>query len=48
MKKKKKLRIVEVLIPTTYADESSHLKPIRYGLTVLKIIFKNFIGKYDF
>jgi len=45
---KKKLRITEIPIPTTYAQEKSHLKPFKYGFTVLKIILRNFMGKYDF
>jgi glycosyltransferase involved in cell wall biosynthesis len=38
MAKVKDLRVVEVPIPTIYADEVSHLKPIRYGLEVLSIL----------
>ena len=45
---KKKLRIADLPIPTHYGDEESHLKPIEYGLDVLKIILRNFMGKYDF
>lgn len=45
---KKKLKILELPIPTHYADEKSHLNPITYGIDVLKIILKNFMGKYDF
>ena len=48
MSGKKRLRIREVPIPTRYADEESHLKPIKYGINVLKIIWKNWRGKYDF
>lgn len=48
MSGKKNLRIVEIGIPTRYADEVSHLKPIKYGLDVLKIILKEKTGKYDF
>lgn len=48
MAAKRKLRIREVPIPTRYADEESHLKPIRYGLDVLKVIWRNFRGGYDF
>jgi glycosyltransferase involved in cell wall biosynthesis len=44
---KKKLRIADLPIPTHYGDEESHLKPIPYGLEVLKVILKNFQGKYD-
>ena len=38
MAKVKKLRVVEVAIPTIYADEISHLRPVRYGLEVLSIL----------
>ena len=48
MSGKKKLRIADLPIPTHYGDEESHLKPIEYGFDVLKIIFRNFMGKYDF
>jgi glycosyltransferase involved in cell wall biosynthesis len=45
---KKKLRILELPIPTRYATEESHLNPITYGFDVIKIIVKNWMGKYDF
>lgn len=45
---KKKLRIREIAIPTRYADEKSHLKPIQYGLDVLRIIWHNYRGGYEF
>lgn len=45
---KKKLRIKEIPIPTRYAEENSHLKPIQYGVDVLKIVIRNLMGKYDF
>lgn len=45
---KRKLRIKEIAIPTRYADEKSHLKPIQYGFDVLKIIWRNYRGKYEF
>lgn len=48
MASKRKLRIKEIAIPTRYAEEESHLKPIQYGMDVLKIIWKNFRGGYDF
>jgi glycosyltransferase involved in cell wall biosynthesis len=47
MAAKRKLPIVEVAIPTRYADEQSHLKPIQYGMDVLRVIWKNFRGGYD-
>lgn len=45
---KKQLRIADLPIPTFYGDEKSHLQPIKYGFDVLKIIARNFMGKYDF
>jgi glycosyltransferase involved in cell wall biosynthesis len=47
MGKIKGLRIAEIAIPTIYADEVSHLKPIQYGLNVLSVIFAYKSGKYD-
>lgn len=40
------LRIVEVPIPTIYADETSYLNPIKYGLDVLAVVRDYFGGKY--
>lgn len=37
----KRLRIKEVMIPTTYADEKSNLNPVTYGLRVIKIALKH-------
>lgn len=48
MSGKKSLRITEIGIPTRYAEEKSHLKPVKYGVDVLKIILKEKTGKYDF
>jgi glycosyltransferase involved in cell wall biosynthesis len=45
---KRKLRIKEIAIPTRYADEKSHLRPVKYGLDVLNIVWQNFRGKYEF
>jgi Predicted glycosyltransferases len=45
---KKGLRVKELPIPTQYADEESHLKPIQYGLNVLGIMMKYLVGKYNF
>lgn len=45
---KKGLRVAELPIPTRYADEKSHLKPIEYGINVLKVMFRYKRGKYDF
>lgn len=44
---KKGLRVKELAIPTQYADEESHLKPIQYGFQVLGIMMKYLVGKYD-
>jgi glycosyltransferase involved in cell wall biosynthesis len=45
---KKKLRIKEIAIPTRYAEEKSHLRPVKYGIDVLTIVWQNFRGKYEF
>lgn len=45
---KKRLRITEIGIPTSYGEEESHLKPFKYGLDVLGIIIKEKMGRYDF
>ena len=45
---KKGLRIKEIAIPTLYADEVSHVKPIKYGFDILKILTKYLLGKYNF
>ncbi len=42
----KSLRIKQIPIPTNYGDEKSYLKPIPYGLAVLKITMKYLFGKY--
>lgn len=42
------LRIKEIGIPTCYAEETSSLKPIRYGFDVLKIMLNYKLGKYNF
>ena len=47
MSGKKNLKLKEVPISTTYADESSNLNSIKYGLNVFKIIIKEKLGKYD-
>lgn len=46
MAKIKGLRITEVPIPTTYADEVSHLKPVKYGFDVLSVVWGYLTGKY--
>jgi glycosyltransferase involved in cell wall biosynthesis len=38
MARVKSLRVVEIPIPTIYAEEVSHLRPVRYGLEVLSIL----------
>ena len=48
MAAKKKLRVKEIPIPTRYSTEKSHLNPFTYGIDVLKIIYRNWRGKYDF
>jgi glycosyltransferase involved in cell wall biosynthesis len=46
MAKVKGFRIREVAIPTIYADEVSHLNPVRYGLDVLGIVWDYKRGRY--
>jgi glycosyltransferase involved in cell wall biosynthesis len=44
---RRKLRVREVSIPHVYGSESSYLKPIPYGLTVLTIALSVRLGLYD-
>lgn len=44
---KKGLRVKEISIPTLYANEKSHVKPIQYGFQVLGIMIKYLLGKYN-
>ena len=46
MARVKGLRIREVAIPTIYADEVSHLKPVQYGLRVLSVVWAYKRGRY--
>jgi hypothetical protein len=46
MARVKKLRVTEIPIPTIYADEVSHLRPVRYGLEVLSILRDYRRGRY--
>jgi glycosyltransferase involved in cell wall biosynthesis len=39
-------RIQEVAIPTRYADEDSHLNPVRYGMDVLAVVRRYCSGCY--
>ena len=48
MAAKRKLRIREIAIPTRYADEKSHLKPVQYGFDVLRVVWKDYRGGYNF
>ena len=41
------LRVADLPIPTHYGDEESHLKPIEYGIHVLKIMWKYKKGGYN-
>ena len=43
----KGLRMQEIAIPTIYAGEVSHLRPVQYGLRVLGIVASYKRGKYD-
>lgn len=40
------LRVVDVAIPTRYAGEKSHLRPIPYGIDVLKLMGRYMRGDY--
>jgi glycosyltransferase involved in cell wall biosynthesis len=40
------LKVVQLPIPTHYGDEVSHLKPIRYGLNVLSLVWAYRRGYY--
>ncbi len=40
------LHISELGIPTRYADEKSHLNPIRYGLRTLRVMARYRLGRY--
>jgi glycosyltransferase involved in cell wall biosynthesis len=42
----KRLKIVQRPIPTHYGDEISHLKPVRYGLNVLSLVWSYKRGYY--
>jgi glycosyltransferase involved in cell wall biosynthesis len=46
MARVKNLRVVEIPIPTIYAEEVSHLRPVRYGLEVLSILRDYRRGRY--
>jgi glycosyltransferase involved in cell wall biosynthesis len=46
MARVKRLRIMEIPIPTIYAEEVSHLRPIHYGMRVLGVIRGYKQGKY--
>lgn len=46
MARVKGLRIAEVAIPTIYAGEVSHVRPVQYGLRVLSIVHAYKRGKY--
>jgi glycosyltransferase involved in cell wall biosynthesis len=46
MAKVKGLRIREIAIPTIYADEVSHLRPVQYGMRVLKVVRDYKLGRY--
>jgi glycosyltransferase involved in cell wall biosynthesis len=44
--KKRNLHIGEIPIPTRYAGEVSHLKPLGYGLRVLRVMLRYLLGRY--
>lgn len=41
------LRLTEIAIPTIYAGEVSHLRPVNYGLRVLSVVWSHSRGKYS-
>ena len=41
------LAVAEAAIPTHYGDEVSHLRPIQYGLRVLRVLWRFQRGHYD-
>ncbi|MEO7424502.1 MAG: glycosyltransferase family 2 protein [Fibrobacteria bacterium] len=40
------MRIAELGIPTRYAEEKSHLNPVKYGLRTLRVMARYRMGKY--
>jgi glycosyltransferase involved in cell wall biosynthesis len=40
------LTVGEAPIPTHYGDEISHLRPVRYGLRVLRVLWRHGRGRY--
>jgi len=46
MARVKGLRIAEIAIPTIYAGEVSHLRPVQYGFRVLGVVRDYKRGKY--
>ena len=46
MARVKGLRIVELPIPTIYAGEKSHLRPVQYGMNVLSVVRRYRQGTY--
>jgi hypothetical protein len=46
MARVKGLRIRQISIPTIYADEKSHLSPVKYGFDVLSVIWNYRRGVY--
>ncbi len=45
---KKNLRVIEKPISTRYADEESHLHPLKYCFDIGMIVLRYFAGKYNF
>ena len=48
MASKRRLRIKQIPIPCYYGTEKSHLRPLKYGLDVLRIVYRNATGYYEF
>ena len=42
-----RMKIIEMPIPTRYADEVSYLNPVHYGLRVLSVLVKYAAGRYS-
>jgi glycosyltransferase involved in cell wall biosynthesis len=40
------LRVIDLAVPTRYAGERSHLRPIRYGIDVLALLARYLRGEY--
>jgi glycosyltransferase involved in cell wall biosynthesis len=48
MASKRRLRIRQIPIPCHYGTERSHLRPLKYGFDVLRTVYRNAAGYYEF